>query len=174
MNTFAHIKPIAQYDKVSYYSICIEGNPISLFDEFVRYHTLTNGKKLNHVLEWIKIIGNKYGAQAYLFRPEGETADASALPPKGIERKPQYAELGIKKANNIRLYCLRANESVVFLFNGDIKTAKQAQDCPNVKKHFKLANQLTKAINSAFINKEILWNDDFTTITCEDDFTLQF
>lgn len=174
MNTFAHIKPIAQYDKVSYYSICIEGNPISLFDEFVGYHTLINGEKLNHVLEWIKIIGNKYGAQAHLFRPEGETADASALPPKGIERKPQYAELGIKKANNIRLYCLRANESVVFLFNGDIKTAKQAQDCPNVKKHFKLANQLTKAIDSAFVNKEILWNDDFTTITCEDDFTLQF
>lgn len=174
MNTFAHIKPIAQYDKVSYYSICIEGNPISLFDEFVGYHTLINREKLNHVLEWIKIIGNKYGAQAHLFRPEGETADASALPPKGIERKPQYAELGIKKANNIRLYCLRANESVVFLFNGDIKTAKQAQDCPNVKKHFKLANQLTKAIDSAFVNKEILWNDDFTTITCEDDFMLQF
>ncbi|MBC5841800.1 hypothetical protein H8R23_10320 [Flavobacterium sp. F-380] len=174
MNTFAHIKPIAQYDKVSYYSICIGDNPISLFEEFMGYHTVANKEKLNHVLEWIKIIGNKYGAQTHLFRPEGETADASALPPKVVERKPQYAELGIKKANNIRLYCLRANESVVFLFNGDIKTAKKAQDCPNVKKHFKLANQLTKAIDSAFANKEILWNDDLTTTTCEDDFMLQF
>lgn len=174
MNTFAHIKPIAQYNKVSYYSVCIEGNEISLFEEFIAYHTITNKEKLNHVLDWIKLIGNKYGAQSHLFRPEGETADASALPPKGIERKPHYTEYGKKKANNIRLYCLRANENVVFLFNGDIKTDHYAQDCPNVRKHFKLANKLTKAIDSAFANKDIVWNDDCTEIDCEDDFKLQF
>ena len=49
-----------------------------------------------------------------------------------------------------------------------------AQDCPNVKKHFKLANQLTKIIDNAFANKDIIWNDDYTAIYCEDDFKLQF
>jgi hypothetical protein len=174
VNTFAHIKPIVQYDKVSYYSICIENNESSLFEDFIVHQTVHNKDKLNHLLEWIKIIGNKYGAQPNLFRPEGETADASALPPKGIERKPHYTEFGKKKANNIRLYCLRASEHVVFLFSGDIKTTKMAQDCPNVKKHFKLANQLTKIIDNAFANKDIIWNDDYTAIYCEDVFKLQF
>ncbi len=40
--------------------------------------------------------------------------------------------------------------------------------------HFKLANQLTKAIDKAFADKDIVWNDDFTAINCEDDFKLQF
>lgn len=65
-------------------------------------------------------------------------------------------------------------KTLCFLFNGDIKTSQYAQDCPNVKKHFKLANQLTKAIDKAFADKDIVWNDDFTAINCEDDFKLQF
>lgn len=139
MNTFAHIKPIAKYDKVSYYSICINNQQDSLFEKFVVNNSNTNKEKLNHVLEWIKTIGNKYGALPHLFRPEGETADASALPPKGKDRKPHYTEYGKTKANNLRLYCLRANENVVFLFNGDIKTSQYAQDCPNVKKTFQIS-----------------------------------
>ncbi len=174
MNTFAHIKPIARYKKVAYYSICINGHYESLYEEFVSRHEKSEKEKLNHILEWIKQIGNKYGAQPHLFRPEGEIADASALPPKGMERKPQYTECGKKKANNLRLYCLRANPHVVILFGGDLKTTKHPQDCPNVKPHFKLANQLTKAIDEAFVNKEITWKDDFTLIDCEDDFKLQF
>jgi len=82
--------------------------------------------------------------------------------------------LGKPKANNIRLYCLRANENVVFLFNGSIKTTKKAQDCPNVKNHFTLANQLTKAINTAFAEKSIVWNNDFTLINFSIDFKLYF
>ena len=59
MNTFAHIKPIARYNKVAYYSVCINDCETSLFEEFISYHELNNKNKLNHVLEWLKIIGNK-------------------------------------------------------------------------------------------------------------------
>jgi hypothetical protein len=72
------------------------------------------------------------------------------------------------------LYCLRANEHVVFLFNGDIKTQKYPQECPNVKEHFKLANQLTKVIDKAFIEKDIVWNDNATEINFEADFKLEY
>ncbi|TXD83198.1 hypothetical protein ESY86_13480 [Subsaximicrobium wynnwilliamsii] len=174
MNNFAHIKPIAQYKKVGYYSMCINDNELSLFEEFIKQHTKTNEKKLDHILNWLKVIGNKYGAQTHHFRPEGETADASALPPKGVDRKPQYTAYGKKKANNLRLYCLRANEHIVFLFSGDIKTTNKAQHCPNVKNHFKLANQITKAIDNAFIDKDIVWNADFTQIECNEDFKIYF
>ena len=72
------------------------------------------------------------------------------LPPTGIDREPMLIENGKKSANNLRLYCLRAIERLVFLFGGDLKTALKAQDCPNVKPHFILANKLTKAIDEAF------------------------
>ncbi len=174
MNTFAHIKPIAHYKKVAYYSVCINDNNDSLFEEFVKIHTLDNKTKLDHILSWIKIIGNKYGAQNHLFRHEGKSADTSGLPPKGIGKKPHYTEAGKKKANSLRLYCLRANENVVFLFSGDVKTTRKAQDCPNVKSHFKLANQLTKALDKAFVEKEIIWNDDCNDIEYDTDLKIYF
>ena len=172
MNTFAQIKPIARYQKVAYYSVCINDNKTSLFEEFINQHHKHNREKLNHVLEWIKTIGDKYGAQHHFFRSEAYIADASALPPTGKDREPCFTEFGKNKANNLRLYCLRANENVVFLFNGDIKTKQYAQDCPNVKKHFVQANQLTKVINQAFKDKGIEWNDDFTLIQYESDLKL--
>lgn len=174
MNTFAHIKPIARYEKVSYYSVSIDDGNTSLFENFIKKHTTENKNKLDHILNWLKEIGNNYGARTNYFRPEGETADTSALPPKGINRKPQYTEHGKKKANSLRLYCLRANESVVFLFNGDIKTDRKAQNCPNVKPHFKLANKLTKAIDTAFVDGDIVWNENCTEISYNEDLKIYF
>lgn len=167
MNNFAQIKPIAKYKKVAYYSICINGNDNSLFEEFIENHEQNEKNKLNHIVSWLAQIGEKYGAQERHFRSEAETADASALPPPGNSH-PHYTEKGKKKSNTLRLYCLRANESVVFLFNGGIKTKKRAQDCPNVSTHFKLANLLTKAIDNCFKEKEIQWINDFTEIDCEE------
>lgn len=172
MNTFAHIKPIARYKKVAYYSVWINDDNKSLFEHFITCHENTERDKLNHVLTWIQFIGDKYGALPHFFRPEAELADASALPPKGKDRKPQYTECGKTKANSLRLYCLRANENVVFLFGGAIKTKQKAQECPNVKSHFKLANQLTKAIDNAFKEKDIKWVEGASLIDVEDDFKL--
>jgi len=172
VNTFAHIKPLFKLKKVAYYSVVIEGETHSLYEQFVKKHTVENRKKLNHIQTWLKIVGNKYGAQKHLFRNEAKGADTSALPPTGKHRKPTYVEHGKNKGNNLRLYTLRANENVVFLFNGNIKTTDKAQDCPNVKTHFILANQLTKAIDQAFRNKDIKWSEDFTTIRYDKNFKL--
>ncbi|MBF4491256.1 hypothetical protein IR010_01800 [Flavobacterium sp. MR2016-29] len=163
MNTFARIKHIGAYDKVSYYSVVVGEGTISLFEKFIATHQQTNKDKLYHIVKWIQVIGEKYGAQAHLFRPEGETADTSALPP-AKNNNPSYIENGKKKPNALRLYCLRANQHVVFLFNGDLKTAIKAQECENVRDHFKLANQITAALDEAFKQKNIKWNETFTDI----------
>lgn len=173
MNIFAHIKPIARYDKVSYYSLLLNDDKDSLFEDFVKVQTQSNKKKLNHILAWIKIIGNKYGAQTHHFRPEASIADTSALPPKGVKREPAYIEKGKKTSNMLRLYTFRLNENVVFLFNGALKTSRYAQDCPNVSPHFDLANKLTAALQAALEEKEIRWIDDFTQIEFEQDFKLE-
>lgn len=97
MNTFAHIKPIAQYKKVSYYSVCINNDKISLFENFINVHQINNRTKLDHILNWLKVIGNSYGAQTHRFRPEGETADTSALPPTGMDRTPHTLNMVKRK-----------------------------------------------------------------------------
>lgn len=173
MNIFAHIKPIAKYRKVSYYSLVLDQESISLFEDFVTKQTKQNNRKLNHILAWIRVIGNKYGAQEHYFRSEAEIADASALPPKGIKREPAYIEKGKKVSNMLRLYTFRLNENVVFLFSGNLKTTNYAQDCPNVAPHFKMANKLTAALQTALEEKEITWNDNFTQINFATDFKLE-
>lgn len=179
MNNFAEIIWVNKYRKVTYYTVAVNDG-VALFDAFVDKHTDENKEKLNHILTWIKVIGDKIGAQEQYFRNEAETADASALPPQGVNKEPVYVEYNEEtgteenKPNNLRLYCLRANEHVVFLFNGDLKTAAKAQDCDNVRPHFKMANKLTELIDEAFQNKEIRWINDYKEIEVDDDFLLQW
>ncbi|WP_291066957.1 MULTISPECIES: hypothetical protein [unclassified Empedobacter] len=179
MNNFAEIIWVNTYRKVTYYTVAVNDG-IALFDAFVDKHTDENKEKLKHILAWIKVIGDKIGAQEQYFRNEAETADASALPPQGVNKEPVYVEYNEEtgteenKPNNLRLYCLRANEHVVFLFNGDIKTAATPQECENVRLHFKMANKLTELIDEAFQNKEIRWINDYTEIEVDDDFLLQW
>lgn len=174
MNIFARIKPLFKYEKVAYYSVCIEDNDQSLYEDFVEKQTKKNKDKLYHIQKWLKILGEKYGAKSQFFRNEANIADTSALPPIGKNRKPFYLEHGKKKANNLRLYCLKANENVVFLFSGELKTTEKAQDCPNVKAHFNLANRITKAIDKSFIEKDIKWNEDFTLLEYDEDFEFHY
>jgi hypothetical protein len=178
VNNFAKIILVQRFNKVNFYTIKIEGDELSLFGQFKVKHTHENIKKLNHILAWIKIIGNNYGAINKLFRNESETADTSGLPPKNPNLEPRYIDLEdvtqSGKINNLRLYTFRANEHVVFLFNGDIKTTDKAQKCPNVKPHFRLANKLTKLIDEGFRNGDITWNQNMTDIKFTKDLELNW
>lgn len=173
MNIFAQIKPLFKYEKVAYYSIVLEGQDLSLYEQFVKLQTKQNKDKLYHILKWLQVIGKKYGAQNRFFRNEANISDTSALPPTG-DKEPHFVEHGKKKNNNLRLYCLKANENVVFLYGGDLKTAKKAQNCLNVKPHFDLANKLTKAIDQAFVNKDIRWIEDYSLLEYDEDLKLYF
>lgn len=179
MDNFAEIIWVTRYRKVTYYSVAVNDGE-ALFDTFIEKHSIENKEKLQHILAWIKVIGDKIGAHDQYFRNEAETADTSALPPEGKNRKPVYVEFDEQSgtsevhSNNLRLYCMRVNTSVVFLFNGDIKTAQKAQDCDNVRGHFRLANCLTALIEEAFRNKEIRWNEDYTEIEVDEDFLLRW
>ena len=68
MNNFAIIEHVQRFNKVNFYTVKIEKNEISLFDQFISKHTNENYEKLNHILTWIKIIGNKYSARSIYFR----------------------------------------------------------------------------------------------------------
>ncbi|KHJ37174.1 hypothetical protein PBAC_26170 [Pedobacter glucosidilyticus] len=174
MNNFVQIKKVAQYDKVSYYSVTINSETTSLFEQFIATHTANNKEKLNHILAWLQEIGIKYGAQTYLFRPEAYLSDTSALPPTGKDKEPTYIENGETESNNLRLYCFRLNENVVVLYSGDLKTADKAQDCINVKSHFLLANKLTRALENSIKENEVYWNEDCTDIIFDSDLEIAY
>lgn len=177
MNTFAKLIVVQSYHKVNYYTVQIEDNK-SLFQQFVDKHSVENLNKFQHIMVWLQVIGNKIGAYPEYFRNESETTDTAALPPIGKDREPSYIEFNAKTgqdentSNDLRLYCMRVNESVVILFSGDIKTAYKAQDCDNVRPHFRLANKITNSIDEALKSKEIEWNIDKTDIIFDDDFEL--
>jgi hypothetical protein len=179
MNNFGEIISVGRYKKVSYYSVGINGD-VSLYKQFISKHRVANKNKLYHILAWLEKIGDKVGAYEDYFRNEAKTGDARALPPKGKDREPQYIEYasdgdsGEVKPNDLRLYCMRLNEHVVLLFNGDIKTANDPEECDNVRPHFKMANKLAKLIDEALNNQEIRWISNHTDIEADDDFVLEW
>jgi hypothetical protein len=95
------------------------------------------------IVYFLKVISDNGALERYL-RPE---AAARALP---------------IKSNKLRLYCIRVNDNILILGNGDIKTAKKVKNCPKCYPHFTLANNIQKIIrnsiknNSTRINKNRL------------------
>jgi len=173
MSNFVSIKFIQEYDKVVYYSVVLNGdeNEQSVFEAFVQKYGGIEGDKLNHILSWVREIGDVYGAQAYLFRAEN---NAEALPPKGVNREPCYIENDTNTANPLRLYCHRLNEHVVILFGGGVKTADAVQDCTNVRIPFILANKLSKVIDESIREGEIELKDDQMDILYDTEYRLYY
>lgn len=114
---------------------------------------------LERLFAWIEIIGETIGAKKEYFRNEAITAEVSALPPPG-----SLMRVNRILVNSLRLYCFRVNDSVVFLFNGGVKTQINAKNCPNVGPYIRQANRITQKVHQLFSNREICWNNNITDI----------
>ena len=173
MNIFANIKRLNgfQYSKVRYFTVHFEGKDVSEFIDFLnRMEEVEEvADDLSNLMVWIEEIGEKYGAiKNKFFRNESITADVQALPPP--RKQMEVFEIPVE---NVRLYCMVANEHVVFLFNGGIKTTDNAKVCPNVGPYIKQANELVRKIDELLINKEISWNKDLTDIDFDENMEIE-
>ena len=156
MNTFALIEELDQsFSLVTYYTIRFvyddEQDELSEFEKFVTKHE--NDKLIyqeyQDIMSWVMEIGDEKGAQSRFFtRNENK---AQALPPKKGDLLPREKSLYVKQQHNLRLYCLRINENIVFLFNGAVKTPGRitAQECRQVRLYFQMANTLAAKIDEA-------------------------
>jgi len=99
---------------------------------------------IDGVLEEIKLRG----ALKRYFRNEGP---ADALP----NAVPDEIVRSNKDDQGIRLYCIRLADNVLILLNGDIKTAQNPKECPNVRKHFLFAQQLARFLTTYIYEERI-------------------
>ena len=175
MNNIAVIESLDQFrfEKVAYYSIRFldnENNVTEFIDFLNRMEDIPEIETdLGNLVLWIEEIGQTYGAREHFFRHESKGGEASALPPP--RKTMGHHEIPVEE--HLRLYCLVANEHVVFLFNGGIKTTKHPEDCPNVGIYFKQANLLSRKIDGLFHDGSIGWNEDYTDIHFDSYLTLE-
>ena len=156
------------FDKVKFYTIEID-NELSEFADFVirMKQSKLNTHELGELIAFVKEIGMKYGAKKSLFRHEA-AAEALAVPTVSHIDIDSDEEVHF----GLRLYCIRLTDSIVILLNGDRKTTHKAQDCPNCKYHFQLANKVSLKITQAIIDKDIILESK--SIFFDEDFELNF
>jgi hypothetical protein len=167
VNNFAVLEKLEDFSfqKVVYYSVRFldNENEITEFYDFLnRMEDIPQIESdLGNLIIWLEEIGDYYGAiKNRFFRHEAKSGEAMALPPS--KRTMEFHEIVVRKS--LRLYCLVANEHVVFLFNGGIKTTLNPEQCPEVGKYFKQANLLARKIDRLFQERSIIWNQDMTDI----------
>lgn len=132
-----------------------ENNETDLF--FSRFENtddpyFTQSSQLINLLT--KVIADKYGAtDDFVNRVE---AKAYAMPPKPTRKIEEIADLGINFP--LRLYCYRVDEQVLILFNGGIKQSETAQESDDLRLRFYEAQNLSKRIEEAWRNEDIVYN----------------
>ncbi len=157
MNYFVTLENFLDLDKVRFYTVRLEdqyGDPIKEQSETQEFmdtyrNDLSVKEEFDIIINIMDLMGRR-GADKDLFRHEGR---AGALPPD----RSKLRKLGLNLSDEfqaLRLYAMRLSDCVVVLFNGGIKTAVKAQDCPNVRHHFSTANLIAQAIDSAIRNQE--------------------
>lgn len=81
-------------------------------------------------------------------RPEEK---ATALP-----SKDRYLRsLGLAPPIDLRLYCFPAGPRTLILFNGDVKTHDDPEQCPQVRRHFLLAKRLGRILEKEYPDWEL-------------------
>jgi hypothetical protein len=155
--------PDLQFSKVSYCTVKIWGRDLTEFEDF-QYRMGKNEKdrrQRDEINRFIDRIGEIYGAQDQYFKREGR---AERLPPPTY----RFIDSDGEEDFGLRLYCVKLNDELVVLLNGDRKTAQSVRDCARCKPHYDLANKVSDAIYYATkddkleINgRDILTEDNF-------------
>lgn len=135
------LQSVAEAEKGSLFSICLEGDSISEFEKFVQKHNESYSKDLNTILTAIKRMLKISGFLERYFRPEGKYKDGvCALP---ID------------SGKLRLYCLRINDSILIAGNGGVKKAQKYQDCDDLNGYVVTLQKLDRALKVAIKRGEV-------------------
>lgn len=148
---------------VVYYTVRWDGSIESETNAFIRRYTASTEFRpyYDQLAALLMDMGERKGARWHYFsRHENE---ASALPPNN-----RYEVNGIEIDffnNPLRLYCLRINDYLVFLFNGGLKSARTAQQSADLSRKFREAQEFARRIRYAIQDGMILIDERSRRIT---------
>ncbi|MFY7910650.1 MAG: hypothetical protein ACOVO2_13885 [Emticicia sp.] len=139
--------------KTKIYSVLLENESKSLFDNFLEENTEKHKPELLEILQRVSSIAKKEGAKEHYFKKaEGTLGD-------GVEAL--YDDTNRK----LRLYCIRYGSIVLILGGGGPKNVRALQDDPKLKHENYVLRQISKILTKAMKEGELRWNnhyDDFT------------
>lgn len=133
--------------KVEFYSVCIDDQDKTEFDLFFDNDFSNHRQELGILGKVLKNISQR-GAKSHYFKHE-RAAEALPIIRQTIIETLDNADYGI------RLYCIRLTDCLVILLNGGIKTKLDPEQCPNVSRHFKLANRISTKINREIESRDL-------------------
>lgn len=160
--------PNLRYEKVTYYTVRVEGRAFSEFRDFQQRMSANPQDliELNEIRRYIQNIGNApFGAEPRHFKPERA---AERLPPPY-----HWFEAETPNDYGLRLYCIRLSRDFVILLNGGRKTNLDPEKCDNCRPHFRFANALANVITTAIIEGNVTLNNEDGEIEIEEDFELE-
>ena len=152
-----NIELIEEYEDINFYSIHLEGEELSEFENF--FEKFPEGcsydEEIDVVISWLDKISERGALERY-FRPEGHYGDGVGVIPIDI-------------GNKIRLYCIRLSNKILIFGNGEVKDAKSWQQSTTLAPYVKLLIDTSRFIQSrikdgtiVLVDKEIIGNLNFT------------
>lgn len=152
-----NIELIEEYEDINFYSIHLEGEELSEFENF--FEKFPEGcsydEEIDVVISWLDKISERGALERY-FRPEGHYGDGVGVIPIDI-------------GNKIRLYCIRLSNKILIFGNGGVKDAKSWQQSATLAPYVKLLIDTSRFIQSrikdgtiVLVDKEIIGNLNFT------------
>lgn len=143
-------------DKAHLYSVIVDDDEVSLFEQFVAENIETHRKEVMDILMRLQAMSSDYGARENYFKlNEGKPGDGVAavydLPSK-----------------NLRLYCIRYGSEAVILGNGGLKkkSIRAYQEDTSLGKKADCMIDISRLICEYIKNKDFIINSD-GSITCE-------
>ena len=131
-------------DKAHIYSVILNGDEDTLLEQFFNENS-SHEKLLKKMLIKIKTMADKTGCLRQFFKDgEGRLGDG-------------VVALAVQ---NLRLYGIYFNSTVVLLGSGGIKNVRAYQDDPVLNKKAEQVKSIASEINRAIINKEFKVSDN--------------
>lgn len=135
--------------KATVYSVQLDDGT-DLFDQFLNENSAIYGNDLKNILQRIRSISRKTGAQEHFFKTkEGNPGDG-------------VCALYDTPGKQLRLYCIRMGNAVIILGGGGPKSeeVRALQEDPKLKHENYLLRDISKEITNKMKNDEIRFSDD--------------
>lgn len=137
-------------DKATIYSIYVEEDQNTLFDNFVERHEISHKSEIEYILKTLEVISKEQGYREKFFK-QNEGFLFSQI--EAFYDKPK---------SNLRLYCINLGKTILILGGGGYKPKEiiSWQDSEELSKINYFLQQVSKDYKIKIENKEIIFSPD--------------